>query len=673
MATRNGWALPEKRPFKTIENTWIPMPDATQLAVRLWLPEEADATPVPVVMEYLPYRKDDGTLVRDAPTGRYLAEHGIAFARVDIRGTGDSKGGLLLGEYMPHEQLDGVAAIRWLSKQTWCNGAVGMRGKSWGGFNALQIAALAPPELKAIMPMLFADNRYTDDSHYVGGALGLINFEWGTMFQNVLTGPPDPQKFGAQWKEEWLKRLRGMPAVLAEWLHHQRFDAYWQRQSVGLDYRRIKCPVYCVGGWEDGYNNSIPRALTELTVPRKGLIGPWAHLFPPDGSPGPALDWKFEEVRWWEQWLKGVDTGIMAEPMLRFYMPDCKAAEVFPNDTPGHWAAEDVWPTPRIESMLFYLNSGTLSAAAEPSRTIRYKTHKVVGLQRMQWVPFTMLNDLAKEQSPDDIISVVFDSAPLDADLEIFGNPLAKLAVSADVPVAKLAVRLTEVTTEGKSWQVTYGLLNLTHRASHENPTELVPGKFYTIEVPLNLIAHRFKKGNRIRVSLSESLWPLVWPSPQQVTLTLMTGVSSLTLPVRPPRQPESPFTIPVLHGSPGPAEKDAGTVTVAGPDPAGWIIIDRIWPDTISLLEETGTVVSSGWRNWRMELREGQPNSCRWQGDFLHRYERAGWGANLLVAHFDLSSTAEAFQLKESIRATLDGTVLFERSWDNNIARDLM
>ncbi len=649
------------------------MSDGTQLSVRLWLPEDADNTPVPVVMEYLPYRKDDGTRNRDAPTGRYLAEHGIAFARVDIRGSGDSKGGLLLGEYMPHEQADGVAAIAWLAKQPWSNGAVGMRGKSWGGFNALQIAVLAPPDLKAIMPMCFSDNRYTDDSHFVGGALGLINFEWGTMFQDVLAGPPDPQIFGAQWKQEWLKRLEGMPAVLTEWLHHQRFDDYWQRQSVRLDYSRIKCPVYCVGGWEDGYNNSITRALTTLTVPRKGLIGPWAHVFPPDGSPGPALDWMHEEVRWWEQWLNGVDTGIMAEPMFRFYMPDRKASEVFPNDTPGYWAAEEVWPSPRVKPKVLYLNYGTLSDAEEPSQAITYKADKIVGLQRMEWVPFTMLNDLAMEQTPDDEISILFDSAPLDADMEIIGRPLAKLRVSSDVPVAKLAVRLTEVTAEGKSWQVTYGLLNLTHRANHEHPTELEPGQFYTVELQLNLIAHRFKKGNRIRVALSEGLWPLVWPSPQLVTLTLVTGESSLTLPVRPPRQPEPPFTIPLIHGSPGPTGQNAGTVAVSGPDACGRVVIDRQWPDIISLLEETQTIVSSGWRNWHMEHREGYPNSCRWQGDFLQRYERADWGANLLVAQFDLSSTAQAFQLKESIRATHDGTVLFERSWDTTIARDLM
>jgi len=669
---RGAWRLPQPRPFKIIENEWIPMPDGTRLAMRLWLPEGADKVPVPVVMEYLPYRKDDATRMRDAPTGRYLAEHGIAFARVDIRGSGDAQGGVLLGEYMPHEQDDGIAAIAWLAKQTWSNGSVGMRGKSWGGFNALQIAALAPAALKAIMPMCFSDNRYTDDAHYVGGALALVNFEWGTMFQNVLVGPPDPHLFGPQWKQEWLKRLQALPPVLAEWLGHQRFDAYWQRQSVGLDYSRIKCPVYCVGGWEDGYNNSIARALTELRVPRKGLIGSWAHLFPPDGSPGPALDWVHEEVRWWQQWLQQLDTGIMHEPMFRFYMPDCTASEVYPQDTPGRWVAEDLWPSARIEPHVFYLNSGELSPVAKNAPPIHYMADKIVGLQRMEWVPFTMKTDLAMEQSPDDRNSVVFDSGALEADLEIIGRPIAKISVSADVPVAKLAVRLTEVTATGKSWLVTYGLLNLTHRASHIQPTQLVPGQLYDVELPLNLIAHRFKRGNRIRLALSENLWPLAWPSPQAVNLTLMTGVSTLTLPVRPPRQPEPKFSIPLLPGSAG-AGRGEGTVVVSGPDASGRIIIERQWPDVPALIKDTQTTISSGWRHWRLQISAGQPNSCRWEGDFLERFERTDWGAIELLARYELTSTVTTFNLRESLKATHDGAVVFERRWDHAIVRDLM
>ena len=142
----------------------------------------------------------------------------------------------------------------------------------------------------------------------------------------------------------------------------------------------------------------------------------------------------------------------------------------------------------------------------------------------------------------------MFDSAPLDRDLEILGYPLAKIRVSADVPVAQIAVRLTEVTPEGKSWLVSYNVLNLTHRESMEKPTALKPGEFYDIELPLYMIAHRFKKGSRIRAAISESLWPLIWPSPQIATLDIALGASHLVLPVRPVPAREAPFTIPVIH-----------------------------------------------------------------------------------------------------------------------------
>jgi hypothetical protein len=362
----------------------------------------------------------------------------------------------------------------------------------------------------------------------------------------------------------------------------------------------------------------------------------------------------------------------MAEPMFRFYMPACTASEAYPGETPGRWVAEDVWPSPRVTPSVFYLNSGELASTPEKPRKIDYAANKVVGLQRMEWVPFVMSTDLAKEQSPDDSYSVVFDSAPLAADLEIIGQPIAQLRVGADVPVAKVAVRLTEVTAGGKSWLVSYGLLNLTHRVSHSQPVALIPGQTYDVELPLNLTAHCFKKNNRIRIAVSESLWPSVWPSPQPVTLMLMTGASSLALPVRPPRQPEPSFTIPLLHLAAG-SQGGAGTVVVSGPDATGRVVIDREWPDVPTLIEKTQTTISSGWRRWHMEVTAGHPNSGHWRGEFLQRYERADWGVNVLLARYELTSTAEEFQLHESLRATHDGVVLGERQWDHTIKRDLM
>jgi putative CocE/NonD family hydrolase len=298
---------------------WIELKDGTRLAMRLWLPADAEVSPVPVVLEYLPYRKRDGVRARDQSWAESFAPYGFGFARVDIRGTGESDG-VLLGEYLQQEQDDGVEIIAWLSTQPWCDGKIGMRGISWSGFNTLQIAARAPPALRAIMPQCATDNRYTDDAHYVGGALTLNNYEWGAEFKEVMVMPPDPALVGDRWREMWLARLEATPPVLATWLSHQRFDSFWQHGSVAVDYSRIKCPAYLVDGQVDAYRDFLPRLLTHLKVPRKGVMGPWGHQYPQLANPGPGIDWVREEVRWWSQWLKGSDTGIMSEPMLRAYL-----------------------------------------------------------------------------------------------------------------------------------------------------------------------------------------------------------------------------------------------------------------------------------------------------------------------------------------------------------------
>jgi len=359
--SRAGWALPAKKPFQVIENAWIPLPDGTRLGVRLWIPEGAEQRPVPVVFEYLPYRKRDGVRKRDDATAQNLAPFGVAFARVDIRGTGDSQG-VMTDEYGELELSDGVECVAWLAAQPWCNGSVGMRGISWGGINSLQIAARAPPALKAIMPMGCVDNRFLGDAHYIGGALATENFKWGSYFKVYMGAPPDPKISGADWESQWRERLDATPAILQRWTSHQRYDEYWRRGSIAADYSRIKCPVYVVGGWLDPYSNVVGSLLAGLEVPRKGLIGPWGHLMP--NLPAPlSLDWAYEEIRWWHHWLQGVDTGIMDEPMLRAYMPYRTLSEVYPAELPGRWVAEASWPAPETHPLVLHLGVGTLEAA----------------------------------------------------------------------------------------------------------------------------------------------------------------------------------------------------------------------------------------------------------------------------------------------------------------------
>ncbi len=661
-----AWSLPAKRAVTMIENTFIPMPDGVKLAVQLWLPAETDTHPAPVVLEYIPYRKRDHYRAFDSYWGQMLAQYGVAYARLETRGSGDS-GGILADEYLPREQHDGASAIAWLAKQTWCNGQVGMRGVSWGGFSTLQVAALAPPALKAIMPMSASDMRYTDDAHYLGGAFALTGLKWATSFKAVTAAPPDPLITGAGWREAWQKRLDATPPIAARWLSHQTNDAFWRQGSVALDWNAIACPVYVIGGLVDSYGNEIPRLLAHLKVPRKGLYGPWQHGYPSPATPGPALDWAWEEVRWWRHWLMGEETGIMAEPMLRVYLPDATAAQVSPAPIPGRWVAEPTWPSPNITARAFYFGQGGLHDAPPTAQTVRYVADKTVGLGKVEWVPFAP-TELPREQSADDAKSLVFDTPALTQDLDLVGAPVLRVRVSADRPVAKLAVRLCEVAPEGASWLVTYGVLNLTHRDGHTHPVALVPGQFYDVDIPLNFTAHRFRVGTRIRASLCESLWPLVWPSPQVVTLEIDLGATRLEAPIR-GRGAASSMPIALAPALTGVA-KDWPTLEVS--ETGGVARVVETWPTSDSVVADIAETTSGSGPNVVLSMAAADPLSCVWRAEQTSRFKRPGWDVSIR-AEVSLSATVTHFQIDERTVATLNGAVVADVTHKDRLVRALM
>jgi putative CocE/NonD family hydrolase len=515
------------RKVRSIENLWIPMPDGARLAARIWLPVDADDSPVPAILEYIPYRKRDFTRLRDSIMHPYVAGHGYACVRVDLRGSGDSDG-VLCDEYLQQELDDGVHVLRWLAAQPWCNGSVGMIGISWGGFNGLQIAAMAPPELKAIITACSTDDRYADDIHHMGGCLLGDNLSWASVMFAYNALPPDPALVGERWREMWQARLEGSGLWLEQWLRHQRRDAYWRHGSICEDFSTVKCPVFAVSGWADGYSNAVFRLLANLRVPRKGLLGPWAHKYPHFGVPGPAIGFLQECLRWWDKWLKGIETGIMDEPMLRVWMQDSVPPTSSYPYRPGRWVAESSWPSTSAEGRRFTLLPGRLEPGtveiAEIPLTVQ--SPLTVGLFAGKWCSYSAGPDLAHDQRQEDGGALVFDSDVLDAPLEILGAPIVELELSSTKPIAMVAARLSGVAPDDKATRVTYGLLNLTHRDSSKNPVLLEPERRYCVRVKLNDIAQVFPAGHRIRLAISTSYWPIAWAPPAPVRLTVYSGAS---------------------------------------------------------------------------------------------------------------------------------------------------
>ena len=525
--------------YTETEECWIPMPDGCRLAAKLWLPDIAARQRVPTIIEVLPYRKRDIYAPRDAMHHRYFAGHGYAAMRVDIRGSGDSEGhqGVFA---MQQEQDDTLAALKWIAAQPWSDGQVVMFGISWGGFQAIQTAYRAPKELKAIIACSFAPDRYVHSQVFRGGCVLLRSIRWSTQMLGYKSRAPDPLLVEARWREMWMERLEHNVPQIISVLKHQNYGDYWRSRAI--DYDRIQCPVYAVSGWADGaYVSAVGEALVKLKTPRKGLIGPWGHRFPHLGVPGPAIGFLQESLRWCDHWTRGRDTGMMKEPALTAWMPQAAPAKNYYPQSPGRWVAEPTWPSPRIRLKRYVLNGGgRLADRAGKAGKIVWKSPQTLGLEcgeLMPWFQHGASPELPGDQRADDGKSICFDSPPLTKTVEILGTPAATLAIAVDRPVAFICVRLCDVAPDGASTRVTYGAFNLTHIHGTEKPIRLTPGKRYTVRVPLVDTGYAFIKGHRMRVAVSTTYWPLIWPSPAAVTLTLYTGNSSIDLPVRPPRR----------------------------------------------------------------------------------------------------------------------------------------
>ena len=669
------------RAVRVIENLWIPMADGCRLAARVWLPDDAEADPVPALLEYMPYRKRDFTRPRDEPLHHYMAGHGYASIRLDLRGSGESDG-VLLDEYLEREQLDALEAIAWIARQPWCDGKVGMFGISWGGFNALQVAAWRPPALKAVVTLCSTDDRYADDAHYAGGCLLNHNLDWGATFLSAAACPPDPAIVGEGWRETWRRRLEALPLYPAIWMRHPHRDAYWRQGSIAENYADITCAVYAVGGWSDGYVNAIPRMMENLSCPRKGLIGPWAHAFPHVGAPGPAIGFFQEMLRWWDYWLKGRETGIMDEPMIRVWLEDYVAPAPVYTERPGRWVAEETWPSPRITARRWYLNVLSLGDQAAPEDRMRIASPQTTGLAAGDWYAFGGEGESPVDQRPDDGKSLVFDSDPMAEPLEILGTPTVELELAVDKPVAMLAVRLCDVAPDGASARVSYGLLNLGHRDGHGAPKPVVPGERMRVRVPLNAIGYAFAPGHTLRVAVSTCYWPVMWPAPEAVRLTLFTGVSTLDLPVRPPRAADADlaaFLAPEAAAKPTlTALEHAPFTRSVSRDLTTDVTTYRVAADggefggaAVARIEEIDLTVGYTVEKC-FTIHEYDPRQAVARIAQTAELTRGDWSARVEITT-ELRADHDTFHLGARVRALDGGAEFLTRAWSEAIPRQLL
>jgi putative CocE/NonD family hydrolase len=663
-------------PTREVEHFWIPLPDGCRLSARMWLPTDAEEHPVPAVLIYMPYRKSDSYFPGLGAILGYLAGCGYAALWIDIRGSGESDG-LLTDEYSDQELTDGVEAIGWLAEQPWCTGDVGMWGGSWSGCNTLQVAARRPPALRAVLSLCSMVDLYDEDLYYWGGCLLGLHLDWATTLHALMAQPPQPALFGEGWRATWHERLEYLAGFVETKLGHQRRDGYWKRASICEDYCAITCPVYMVGGWADGYVSAIPRFLAGYAGPKKALIGPWGHGLPYLGGPGPAIGFLQESLRWWDYWLKGIDTGIMDEPMLRAWLSESIEPRVQYDEKPGRWVAEPTWPSPSIEPRTLALNPGSLDEEALAETPLTLRSPLRLGSTAGPWMVYARAPDFPPDQREDDALSLAFTSPALAEPLELLGFPEVTLAIATDRPNALVAVRLCDVAQNGESTLITRGLLNLTHRESHEHPTPLEPGQRYRVTVQLRAVGQVVSAGHRLRIAISSTYWPFAWPSPETATLTVFAGPeSSLILPIRKARPEDTglrPFeeaeTAPPLPTETLRTFQHSWTTerdVVAGRYETAYRTDGGRWRHVESGIEYGYT------SNLIATIVEGNPLSARVRFERSIDLGRGDWRTRIELTNVT-TGDRDTFRVAMVLDAYEGDTRAFTRTWNLAIARDLV
>ena len=645
-------------PVRIDRRVFVEMGDGTRIALTLYLPDAAGDGPFPAVVESLPYRKDDDCTSRDWTTYAYLASHGIAGARIDIRGTGASTG-VIEDEYTGQEQADTVEVLRWLTTQGWCSGNLGMWGISWGGFSSLQTAMLRPPELKAIVPMHATHDRFACDVHYTGGSLHAAEqADWPTSMVATNGLPPDPDIVGEGWYQEWMERLERTPQWAFEWLRHQQRDAYWLHGSPCADYAAIECPTLLIGGWLDGYVDGMLALAEHLTCPTRTVIGPWGHYRPATGVPAPTLDHLDLMTRWFGHHLRGDSNGIMDLPRAAVFV---RTEPPYDGDrVAGFWRAEPSWPPADLQTLelgLADLEHGGLS----------WNGPQWVGVHAPAW-DRAGIGSIGSEA--DDEASLCFETAPLGDSIEILGWPEVELTVTSDRPVGVVAARLLTVSPNGNAHLICRGNRNLAFPDDLSTPVELEPGTAIRLRFPLLAASATIPHGWRLRLALAGADFPVVWPPGERFTLTIDPETSKLLLPVVPPRSealdldwvesdpPPSPPTFTPLDERTWTVSRDGGVTTFRRE-----IASREEQPDRSQLTYDSN-------QQWEVEVADDDPATTRvWSQNEIH-LERPGWRVGT-IGSLEMTADTSSLRLTVELKALHDGEQIWKRRWQEEIPRE--
>ncbi len=656
-----------QRTVKEAPDMGITLTDGTRLSARVWMPDDVTAVPVPAILEFLPYRKRDGTIARDNLTHPYFASHGYACLRVDMRGNGDSQG-VMDDEYSPQELADAVEVINWIAAQEWCSGPVGMMGISWGGFNALQVAALAPKPLKAIITLCSTVDRFADDIHYKGGCLLNENLGWGGTMLSYSSRAPDPALVGDKWREMWLERLEAEPHLPELWASHQHSDAYWKHGSVCEDYGLIKAATLAIGGWGDAYKNAVQSLVENLDAPVKGIIGPWIHKYPHIAVPEPRIGFLQEALRWWDKWLKDIETGVENDPDMRLFLMDSEEPKPMYLERQGRWIDQDIR---NAREKQLYLSAKGLSDIGADFEAI-IDSPADTGMSSGEYCAIWLGPELPGDQRRDDALSTCFETEILTCDIAIVGAPTVTLTLASSAPTAQIAVRLNDVHPNGKTGRITYGVLNLSHRDGSENPTPMPLNTPVTFTLKLDQIAYNIASGHRLRLSISNAYWPLIWPAPGATKLTLTKG--QITLPLLNEGSKDPDRFAPPETADPWQTRtiREASNIRETTLDQRSGVTTLRIVDDFGEVEDlDHGLINGSIAREW-WDIHPDDPLSARGRTHWSDHIARGDWSVRTETVS-EMHADATHFHITARVEAFESDKLIFEKDFSKSIRRNLV
>lgn len=647
----------------------VTMDDGIALAVTVSLP--AGHGPFPTVMEYTAYRLGD--MPDPDQRHRFLLDRGYAIVRFDVRGTGASEG-LTTEVYSDREIADAVAMVDWISEQSWSDGNVGMMGLSFGAVVCLQVAMHAPEPLKAIVARSGTDDIYSEWV-YPGGALRpYLITAWLPHMLGSNLAPPRAEWVGADWAARWEERLDGNVPYSLAMLAHPTDDDHWRRKALRPDHARVRAATMVIGGWSDWYPTPLLRTYANVEVPRRAIVGPWTHFWPDHAYPTPAIDGMREIERWFAQFLKGDDTGVLDEPEVAVFRRTFASPQTDVREEAGEWISLDGWPASHVTAQPWRLaDGGSLVAAgddedgddASPAAAVAsFRYDPTVGATTGKHGGDYFKKVWRHDLRVDEVLGPVFDTPELSAPLDLVGDPVAELVVSSTAPDGYLFVRVSDVAPDGASVLITRGGRMLSHRHGSSRPSLTEPGSVHRLEVPLLSCAYRVPAGHRLRVSVAGADFENVWPSPYPATHHVHLGgaqPSQIHLPVADPGG--SALPPPGFEPSQVPVAQTAGLEFE--------IVRDQM-ADTITSRTEgfTGSASHVWGRNrTRFTVSRRDPAVAQAVGEYEFDVPMPV-GTVHVHARSMVTSDAAAFHHTCDVAFSIDGVDHLQRSWRASFAR---